>query len=251
MSITVKSYSLLGVNVSSINMASAWQTISAWIESQKKAYICVAPVSTIVDCQRDESYKAIVNAADMVTPDGMPVFWYGKMSGQKGLERVSGADFMGHIFEQSEKKGYRHYFYGGMQDTLVQLETYLMNKYPKLNIAGFYSPPFRESGEMEEETVIQDINKQQPDFIWVGLGSPKQDVWMANHRPLLDASVIVGVGAAFDFLAGVKPRAPKWMRSVGLEWFFRLCCEPRRLWRRYLIGNSLFIYFLIKRMFQK
>lgn len=242
-------YSILGVNVSNINITSSWDYISGWINSRTRAYICVAPVSTIVDCNRDAAYKAIVNNADMVTPDGMPLVWYGKITKVKGLGRVSGADFMNYIFQKSCETGYTHYFYGGMPETLEKLKEKLKGRFPELKIVGMYSPPFRKSGEMEDEKIVEHINSLRPDFIWVGLGAPKQDVWMANHRKLLEAPILAGVGAAFDFLAGIKPRAPKWMRSIGMEWFFRLCCEPRRLWKRYLVGNSLFLWYLIRQCF--
>ncbi len=241
-------FDLLGVKVADTNMDIACATVERWLKEGGKRYICVAPVSTIVDAQFDNAYRTIINNADMVTPDGVPLVWCGRLAGHEGLGRVSGADFMARLFTISEQKGYRHYFYGGMPETLEKLKEELAQKHPDLKIAGCYAPPFRKSGDMEDNEVLERINALKPDFVWIGLGSPKQDVWMANHRHLLDVPIIAGVGAAFDFLAGVKPRAPQWMRSIGLEWFFRLCCEPRRLWKRYLVGNSIFIFLLVKQL---
>ena len=145
----------------------------------------------------------------------------------------------------------RHFFYGGTADTLDKLKAKLLKAYPRMIIVGEYAPPFKSEVWQESQEVIDQINNSAADVLWVGLGSPKQDFWMSLHRPLLNTPVIVGAGAAFDFCSGVKPQAPRWMQGCGLEWFFRLCCEPGRLWRRYLIGNSLFIMYVIKDCFRK
>ncbi|MCK5579846.1 MAG: WecB/TagA/CpsF family glycosyltransferase [Candidatus Omnitrophica bacterium] len=237
---------ILGVNISAVNLELAGQEIDRWIQNRQKVYVCVAPVSTIMDCQDDPEYRKIVNNAGMVTPDGMPVVWLGKLSGNKTIQRTYGPDLMRQTCDVGQKRGYRHYFYGGTSDTLQILEQRLKEQFPDINIVGKYSPPFRKIQEIEKDTVLEEINSFAPDILWVGLGSPKQDYWMSQHRDKLNVPVIVGVGAAFDFLAGVKPQAPGWMQKSGLEWLFRLCCEPGRLWKRYLIGNARFVYLVIK-----
>ena len=218
--------------------------IDGWIKSRRKAYVCVAPVSTLVDCQKNDDYKNIVNRADMVTPDGMPVVWLGKAKGSRVIERTYGPDLMLALMQAGRAKNYRHFFYGGVQGTLDLLEKKLQTKFPEVNIVGKYSPSFAPYAQKESGEVIELINKAKPDVVWVGLGSPKQDFWMDLHRSLLEVPVMIGVGAAFDFISGAKPQAPLWMRKSGLEWVFRLLSEPRRLWRRYLIGNVEFLYYV-------
>ena len=242
---------ILGVNVSAVNIDSACAVFGDWIETRHKTYVCVAPVSTIVDCRRDAAYRAIVNAAGMVTPDGMPVVWLARAQGFKEVRRTYGLDLMRRVCRVGVEHGWRHYFFGAAPETLERLGQHLKKEFPDINIVGMVSPPFVPLARMEDEGVISDMNTAKPDIIWVGLGSPKQDLWMHLNRPRLQAPVLVGVGAAFDFLAGVKPQAPRWMQHIGLEWLFRLCCEPRRLWKRYLIGNCLFLFYLIKSSFKR
>lgn len=241
---------ILGVKVNITNLSLAGETISDWIRCKQKTYVCIAPVSTIVDCQKDQQYRAIVNNAGMATPDGMPLVWLGKMRGEKIIERTYGPDLVLHLCNLSQEKGYRHYFYGSSPKTIQLLSQRLKERFPRLNIVGSFSPPVREAGSLESDDVLAQINSANPDILWVGLGSPKQDYWMCNHRSRLNVPVMIGIGAAFDFLAGTKRQAPVWMRRCGLEWLFRLLCEPRRLWRRYLLGNTQFLYLLIKDFFK-
>jgi len=166
-------------------------------------------------------------------------------------ERVYGADLMQGFFKIAEQRGYRSYFYGATEETLRKLITNLGKQFPEMKIAGFYSPPFRSLNKQEKEEVINNINKTSPDVLWVGLGCPKQQLWMSEHKDRLKVPVMVGVGAAFDFLSGNKEQAPQWMQDNGLEWLFRLVKEPRRLWKRYLIGNSLFIFLVLKEILNK
>jgi len=235
---------LLGVRVSAVSVPLAVQQIDRWIETKSKTYVCVAPVSTLVDCQKNADYKSVVNDAGMVTPDGMPVVWLGKASGSRIMERTYGPDLMLAVTQAGQAKGRRHFWYGGRSETLDLLEKSLKTKFPDLKLVGKYSPSMMSYAQKEAPDVIRMINDSKPDILWVGLGSPKQDFWMSLNRPLLDVPVIIGVGAAFDFLSGQKPQAPRWMQRSGLEWLFRLACEPRRLWRRYLIGNLEFLYYL-------
>jgi N-acetylglucosaminyldiphosphoundecaprenol N-acetyl-beta-D-mannosaminyltransferase len=247
----LKTISLLGVKVSRVNPVLAVQQICDWVEQRERNYVCVAPVATLVDAQRDPQYMQVLAEAGMITPDGMPVVWLAKARGCKDIERTYGPDLMLEVCNRGQALGLRHFFYGGTEDTLLKLKQKLLELDPQILIVGSYAPPFRADVWQEGQAMIDRINHSQADIVWVGLGSPKQYFWMQVHRPLLNAPVIVGAGAAFDFCSGVKPQAPRWMQNCGLEWFFRLCCEPGRLWKRYLIGNSLFLIYLIKDSFRK
>jgi N-acetylglucosaminyldiphosphoundecaprenol N-acetyl-beta-D-mannosaminyltransferase len=242
---------ILGVEIGELNLDLACQALDLWIKATSKAYVCVAPVSTIVDCQENPEYKAIVNGADMVTPDGMPLVWLGKLKGRKDIERTYGPDLILKFCALSQEKGYKHYFYGSTAETNQMLIVKLREQFSNLNIVGHFAPPFRNVSEKENPFVLEEINRANPDVLWVGLGSPKQDYWMRDHRDKLNVPVMVGVGAAFDFLAGVKKQAPVRMQRCGLEWFFRLWCEPKRLWKRYLVGNTKFIYWILRDFFRK
>ena len=247
----MKFFEICGVKVSVTTIPQACAAMEDWIKNRQKAYVCVAPVSTIVDCQSDPEYRDIVNKADMVTPDGMPVVWIGKWLGHQEIERTYGPDLMETFCGLSQDKGYKHFLYGGAESTCQLLESVLKKRFPKISIVGRYSPPFMESFVPESREIIENMNRLDPDVIWVGLGSPKQDYWINYHRKNLEAPVILGVGAAFDFLSGAKKQAPRWMQKSGLEWLFRLCSEPKRLWRRYLLGNTKFIFYVSRDFFSK
>ncbi len=245
---TLKSVCLLRVKVSRVNLASAKEQICQWIGQGVKAYVCVAPVSTLVEARRHPQYAQVLNEASMVTPDGMPVVWLAKLKGCAEVGRTYGPDLMRELCRQT---GLRHFFYGGTEQILALLCAHLKKDVPGINIVGVFSPPFRDHATLEGPDIIARINQAKPDIVWVGLGSPKQDYWMRLNRGRLDAPVLAGVGAAFDFMAGTKPQAAVWMQESGLEWLFRLCCEPGRLWKRYLIGNFLFLFYLLKDSFRK
>jgi N-acetylglucosaminyldiphosphoundecaprenol N-acetyl-beta-D-mannosaminyltransferase len=247
----LKTISLLGVNVSRVNPDLAVRQMCAWVEQKQRTYVCVAPVSTLVEAQRDPKYMQVLLEAGMVTPDGMPVVWLARSRGCKDIARTYGPDVLLEACNYGQDLGLRHFFFGGTDETLRKLEQKLLGFFPRMLVAGSYAPPFRGEVGQEDKEVIDRINSSAADIVWVGLGSPKQDFWMHLHRPLLNAPVIVGAGAAFDFCSGSKPQAPRWMQGCGLEWFFRLCCEPGRLWKRYLIGNSLFLIYLMKDSFKK
>lgn len=241
---TLKKFPILEVKISAIDMPDACMLVEEAVEKKQKKYICVCPVSTIMECKRDAKVLASVNNADLATPDGMAVVWLGKMRGYGNIRRVYGPELMQAVCALSKDKGYKHYLYGSSPGILEKLKKNLTQKYPGLNICGAYSPPFRALTREEDEKIVREINGNCPDIIWVGLGSPKQDLWMYEHRQGIRAPVMIGVGAAFDFLAGAKPQAPRWIRNYGFEWLFRLVTEPNRLWRRYLVSYPLFAYFL-------
>lgn len=237
---------ILGVNISAINMGLALDTIEGWLAERRSRYVCVTGVHGVMECQRDVSLRRIHNQAGLVTPDGMPLVWLSRLKGFRHVDRVYGPDLMLALCERSARRGYRQYFYGGAEGVPEQLADTLRRRFPRLKIAGTYSPPFRPLTPEEDEAVVEQINATAPDIVWVGLSTPKQERWMAAHVGRLNAPVLIGVGAAFDFHTGRKPQAPRWMQRAGLEWCFRLLTEPRRLWRRYLVNNPHFILLLLK-----
>jgi N-acetylglucosaminyldiphosphoundecaprenol N-acetyl-beta-D-mannosaminyltransferase len=236
---------ILGVGVSAINTLQALQTIDQWIHRREQKYICVTGVHGIMESQRDTSLKQIHNQAGLVTPDGMPLVWLSRLKGFPSVERVYGPDLMLALCKKSLTSGYRHYFYGGVEGVPEKLITRLTQQFPGLRVGGFWSPPFTPLTPDQDEEIIRKINTTEPDIVWVGLSTPKQEYWMYRHLGRVRAPVMIGVGAAFDFHAGVKKQAPRWMQRNGLEWLFRLMKEPRRLWRRYLINNPVFVWMVL------
>jgi N-acetylglucosaminyldiphosphoundecaprenol N-acetyl-beta-D-mannosaminyltransferase len=233
---------LLGVHVSAVNMHRALAIMEAWIAQGETHYVCVMGVHGVMESQQDRSLGQIHNAAGLVTPDGMPLVWFSRLRGFRDTSRVYGPDLMLAMCGRSLAGGYWHYFYGGGEGVSERLSKKLQEKYPGLQVVGAYSPPYRELTEAEDTQIVNLINGAAPHIVWVGLNTPKQERWMATHRMKLTAPVLIGVGAAFDFHAGLKKQAPRWMQHSGLAWLFRLGSEPRRLWRRYLINNPKFIF---------
>lgn len=226
-------------------MSQALDQICHWIENQACEYICACTVHTVMECQHDENVRCAVNGASLATPDGMPLVWLGRWKSQAQVSRIYGPDLVLALCQLSLERGYSHYFYGGAAGVPELLASRLGERFPGLKIAGTHSPPFRSLTTEEDAHIIEQINQTAPDIIWVGLGAPKQDLWMATHREQLAAPVLIGVGAAFDFHTGRIPQAPAWMQSAGLEWLFRLWQEPRRLAYRYLVYNPLFILLIL------
>jgi N-acetylglucosaminyldiphosphoundecaprenol N-acetyl-beta-D-mannosaminyltransferase len=224
---------ILGVGVSPINLDDAIATIERWISKRSRNYVCIRDVHGVMESRRDQRLRSIHNEAGMVTPDGMPLVWLLRLLGKGNVGRVYGPDLMRKMTAVSSLRGYRQFYYGGAEGVADKLKQALITAHPKLDVAGTLCPPFRELTPEEDRAVVAAINAARPDIVWVGLGTPKQEFWMANHLGRIEAPVMVGVGAAFDFLAGTKRQAPRWMQRNGLEWLFRLCSEPRRLWRRY------------------
>ncbi|SFA77239.1 N-acetylglucosaminyldiphosphoundecaprenol N-acetyl-beta-D-mannosaminyltransferase [Rhizobium sp. NFR07] len=232
---------VLGVRVSAVNLESATGLIQQAIEDGKREYVCVRDAHGVVRCQNDAKLRSIHNRAFLVTPDGMPLVWALKHAGHLESDRVYGPDLMLSVFDTGREKGVRHFFYGATATTLDQLRDRLLAKFPDAQIVGSYSPPFRELTLQEEVEAADLINRSGADIVWVGLSSPKQELWMARMRDRLEPSMLIGVGAAVDFHAGLKRQAPKIIQRSGFEWAFRLLCEPRRLWRRYAVVVPTFI----------
>lgn len=248
MQTNIRRVNILGVGISAITMPQAVNQVAQWIDNRTCHYISVCTVHTVMECQRNERMRRAVNAAGLATPDGMPLVWLSRWWGHCPVTRVYGPDLMLALCRLSVERGYSHYFYGGAAGVPELLAKNLQQRFPGLKVAGGYSPPFRPLTPDEETQIITQINQAAPDIIWVGLGTPKQDLWMAAHRHQLTAPVLIGVGAAFDFHTGRIPQAPRWMQQNGLEWLFRLWQEPRRLWYRYLVYNPLFIALVLAQM---
>jgi N-acetylglucosaminyldiphosphoundecaprenol N-acetyl-beta-D-mannosaminyltransferase len=233
---------VLGVGVSAINMAQALAAIEQWIDAREQHYVCITGVHGVMECQRDEALRRIHNAAGLVTPDGMPLVWLSRWYGHGHVERVYGPDLMLACCERSVARGDRHFFYGGGTGVAERLIERLRDRFPGLNVVGSHTPGFAPSTPAEDAEVVGRINRADPDIVWVGLSTPKQERWMAEHAGRVRAPLLIGVGAAFDFHAGLKRQAPRWVQRAGLEWSFRLATEPRRLWRRYLRNNPAFVW---------
>lgn len=225
----VPTINLLGVKVSAVNLGTAADRIAEAVRRRERGYVCVCGAHGLVDCQSDPALRATFNRAMLVTPDGMPLVWELRRQGHDEAGRVYGPDLMLEMFD----RGLRHFLFGATKQTLAQLEARLGREYPQAEIVGSYAPPFRPLTAAERTDIARRINDAQPDIVWVGLGAPKQERWMAEMRERLEAPVLIGVGAAFDFHAGNLRQAPGWVQDAGLEWAFRLAMEPRRLWRRY------------------
>ena len=232
---------IMGVNIAAINMEWLVDYLEKNISEIKGDYICVSNVHTTVTSYEDAAYCAIQNGGLMAIPDGGPLSTVGQKRGHKNMERTTGPSLMGEIFEISAKKGYRHYFYGSKEETLELLYQKLTSNYPGIQIAGMYSPPFRPMTEEEDKAIIEKINETKPDFVWIGLGAPKQEKWMAAHQGMV-SGLMIGVGAGFDYHAGNIERAPEWMQKSNLEWVYRLLQDPKRLFGRYWHTNTKFIW---------
>lgn len=236
---------ILGVNINVTNMKDTVSYINRNLDSLKGNYICVSNVHTTVMSYEDESYRNIQNSGAMALSDGKPLSIVSKKRGYKYAERVTGPDLMEEIFKISKEKGYKHYFYGSTEETLSLLRENLLEKYPGINIVGMYSPPFRNLSNEEELNTRNKINESNADFVWVGLGAPKQEIWMYKNRFKING-VMIGVGAGFDYHAGNIKRAPNIISALCLEWLYRLMQDPKRLFGRYLKTNLKFIYLIIK-----
>ena len=231
---------ILGVNISITNMEDVIQCILSQFDSLKGQYICFSNVHTTVMSRKNPDYCRVQNNAFMALPDGSPVALVARMRGYEQAEQVAGPDFMPVLWKATENTEYKHYFYGGSPETIQKLQEVLARKYPDMKVVGMESPPYRTLTPEEDKEVVNRINASGADFVWVGLGAPKQERWMYEHRNRVHA-LMFGVGAGFDFHAGTVKRAPKWMREHYLEWFYRLMQDPKRLWKRYVVTNIQFV----------
>lgn len=236
-----RAVTILGVPISCITLQDATSRIEDWRRTEQKHYVCVREVSGLVEAWKSEKLRQIHFGAGMVVPDGMPLVWIAKWRGQSHTQRVCGRDLFSAVLKKSEITGASHYFFGGTETSLKKLCDEVRTRFPKVNIAGTEAPPFRALTPLELESAVTKMNSSGADYIWIGIGSPKQEYLMSELRPKLNATALFGVGAVFDFYSGIKPIAPKWMQKAGLEWVFRFMTEPRRLWKRYLIRNPVFV----------
>jgi N-acetylglucosaminyldiphosphoundecaprenol N-acetyl-beta-D-mannosaminyltransferase len=239
---------VLGVDVSAINLDSAVGFISRYISEKRRIYVCVTGAHGLIESQDDPELMRIHNDAGLVTPDGMPVVWMCRRLGERGVDRVYGPDLLLTVCDRLRETDTRHYFYGGAPGVAEELAERLQNRYPGLNVSDVYCPPFRELSNEELSEICDNINRASPDIVWVGLSSPKQEFWMSRARKMLDAPVLIGVGAAFDFHSGRKRQAPLWIRKRGLEWLFRSVTEPLRLGPRYAKIVPRFAYLALRQL---
>jgi N-acetylglucosaminyldiphosphoundecaprenol N-acetyl-beta-D-mannosaminyltransferase len=240
-STSLRSVSILGIPISLVTIETAVDTIIGWTEKRQAEYVCVRDVHGVKLAAQDTQFMKIHHNAGMVTPDGMPLVLLSKLRSQLRCGRVCGSDLLDAVCRAGEAKGLRHYFYGGKPGIPETLICKLKEKYPLLNVAGFYSPPFRPLTVEEDDAIVARIKATGAQIVWVGLSTPKQEFWMRDHVGRIEGATLMGVGAAFDFHSGAVTRAPKWMQNSGLEWLHRLISEPRRLWRRYLIAIPWFL----------
>ena len=244
-----KLINIYGMKVDMVQIPEVIEAMEGWIRNRSFGnYIVISNANDVTISRGNSKVKQAVNESSLSVPDGFSLIMLGRMHGYPLKKRVYGPDLMFEFLRVSESRGYSHFFYGASEDALEKLKISLKEKFPSLKIAGFYSPPFRDISEAEDEEIVERINKASPDVLWVGLGCPKQQLWMQKHKDKLKVPVMVGVGAAFDFFAGTKLQAPRWVRDNGFEWLFRLVTEPRRLWKRYLIGNTLFLAFFLREL---
>lgn len=247
MNSTIRRVDVLGVGISAVDMSMACDEISRWIDRRERHYVCVTGVHGVMESQRDPELLAIHNASGLTTPDGMPMVWAGRRAGAHWMSRVYGPDLMLSVLERAAERGWSSFLYGGNDGVADLLASRLTARFPGLDIAGTYCPPFRALTPAEDDDVVRRINDVGADIVWVGLSTPKQERWMAAHVGRLEAPALVGVGAAFDFHAGLVSQAPSWMQQRGLEWLYRVAKEPRRLWKRYLQNNPAFVARILRR----
>jgi N-acetylglucosaminyldiphosphoundecaprenol N-acetyl-beta-D-mannosaminyltransferase len=233
---------LLGLRISAVNLPAAVARIEQAIARKQKGYICVRDVHGVIRCQKDAELRKLHNRAFLVTPDGMPLVWALWLSGRREADRVYGPDLMFELLSHGREVGLKHFLYGTTPEVLEKLQGNLARKLPGVEFVGTYSPPFRELAPAEEDQIAELLNRSGADVVWVGLSTPKQELWMGRMRDRLTSPMLIGVGAAFDFHAGVKRQAPRFVQRSGFEWLYRLACEPRRLGMRYAVAIPSFLW---------
>lgn len=236
---------ILGVGISAVNMESAVGLADSIVRKGTKGYICVTGVHGVMEAQTDPSFREIQNRSLITTPDGMPTVWIGRLRGHREMGRVYGPDFMLEFCALAVERGYRMFLYGGQTGVAEQLAAMLISRFPGLEIAGTYTPPFRPLNPEEEADLHRMLQESRADVLWCGLSTPKQERFMAGYIDRLPVKLMVGVGAAFDINSGRTSDAPQWMKQAGMQWCYRLFQEPGRLWRRYLYNNPKFVWLFL------
>lgn len=221
--------------------------LARWIDQGARHYVCVTGVHGVMESQGDPDLVRIHNNSGLTTPDGMPMVWAGRKAGAEWMNRVYGPDLMLAVFDAAISRGWKMFLYGGGAGVVEDLEDRMWLRFPAVEVVGTYTPPFRTLDEEESDHIVRIINDSGADIVWVGLSTPKQEKWMDQFRPRLQAAALIGVGAAFDIHAGRISQAPKWMQRTGTEWLYRLLKEPRRLWKRYLSNNPRFAWKIWRR----
>jgi N-acetylglucosaminyldiphosphoundecaprenol N-acetyl-beta-D-mannosaminyltransferase len=237
----IQKVNVLGIGISVLDQDRAREFLFDALLNGRRGYVTITGVHGVSEAQNNAALKDIFERALLVTPDGMPMVWMGKLQGHPSIRRVYGPDLMLNVCEHSIQRGFSHFLFGGFPGVADALKQTLESRYPGLKVVGTYAPPFRPLNGTELRELRDQVRAARPDFFWVGLSTPKQEFFMSNYIDLLEAKIFIGVGAAFDLLTGRVPQAPRWMQRSGLEWLFRLVQEPQRLWRRYLVNNPLFI----------
>lgn len=232
---------MLGIGVHALDMHRAVQMIADAVQKHTPGYVCATSVHGVMEAQRDPALRKVLSNAFLVVPDGMPTVWIGRLQSLRQMRRVFGPDLMLAVFGDPALRTCSHFFYGGNNGVAQELQTALLQRFPHAHIVGTYTPPFRPLNESEANDLIGLIRQLRPDIVWVGLSTPKQERFMAEYLPRLDATLMIGVGAAFDYHTGKLKDSPRWMKQLGLQWLHRLLQEPRRLWKRYLVNNPLFL----------
>lgn len=238
---SVPRFNVLGTGVSALSLTEARDLVLTARDRRHLGYICCATAYNVNLARADLTLRRAYNQSLLTTADGMPLVWLGRWHGHHTITRIYGPDLMEAVCDAGRPSGLRHFFYGGDVGVAEQLRERLLSRFPGLQVVRTFTPPFRDLGTDELTALRREVAAARPDVIWVGLSSPKQEKFMAAHATTLDTGLLIGVGAAFDFLSGRVPQAPRWMQRSGLEWLHRLATEPRRLWRRYLVHNPLFV----------
>ena len=238
---------VLGIGVSVVDLDAALAAMERWICRREQHYVCVTGVHGVMESQRDADLLRIHNESGLTVADGMPMLWAGRYARAVGMGRIRGQDLLPALCELAVQRNWRSYFYGGGPHVAETLVEHLQSRFPGFQCAGWHTPPFRSLSKQEDDDVVRKINAARPDLIWVGLSTPKQEMWMAQHIHRMNAQVLIGVGAAFDVHAGLARQAPLWVQRSGFEWLYRLRHDPARLWRRYLQNNPRFVAAVVRR----
>ncbi len=238
---------MLGVEIACVDQSRTLEAIGNWLDAGQRTYLCLTGVHGVMEARGDEAVDRALRGAGMDLPDGMPMVWAGKRAGSTAIERVYGPDLMLALCERAAQRGWPVFFYGGQEGVADLLADRMAGRFGGLAIAGTHSPPMREAGEREDQDVLERIAESGARIVFVGISTPKQELWMANHLPEIGGSIVlIGVGAAFDIHAGLRSDAPGWIGRLGLHWLYRLLQEPRRLWRRYLSIIPRFVSAIIR-----